>query len=108
MVSRDIKDIAGLGEIIGHIKDLILKLIEMWAARDERNLKKRRLELENTREFLELAERYNLTPEQLNNYVNLAKGDSIRLTDQTGFDCGLKIKSRSIKHLPAIGKITKD
>lgn len=29
MVSRDIKDIVGLGEIIGHIKDLTLKLIEV-------------------------------------------------------------------------------
>lgn len=110
MGSRDIKDIVGLGEIIGHIKDLILKLIEICTTREERKLKKRRMKLDNTREFLELAEKYNLTLEQLNIYVALANDNSIMLTDQTSsvFDRAGRVKSRVIEHLPTIRKVAKD
>ena len=81
MVSHDIKDIVGLGEIIGHVKELILKLIELWVARDERKLKLRRLQLANAREFLELAGQHNLTPERLNNYIALVNDHSVKPID---------------------------
>ena len=75
-MSYEIKDLAGLGEIVGHAKELILKLIEVWATWDEGKLKKQRMRLENTREFLELAEKYKLTPQQLNEYAAFANDSS--------------------------------
>lgn len=81
-MSYEIKDLAGLGEIVGHVKELILKLIEVWATRDEGKLKKQRMKLENTREFLELAEKYKLTPQQLNEYVTFANDSSDTFINQ--------------------------
>lgn len=87
-----------------------MTLIEIRTARDERKIKKRRMKLDTTREFLELAEKYNLTPEQLNNYITLANDNSVTLSDQAGLasDCSVKVKSQIIEHLPSIRKIAKD
>lgn len=72
MADFNIKDIAGFGEIFGHIKDLLLKIIEIVSTRAERKLINENLKLENTRKFLDIAKQHNLTPEQLKYYENLA------------------------------------
>jgi hypothetical protein len=74
MADPNIKDIAGLGEIVGHIKDFLLKLIEIRSAREERRLRNESLRLKNTFKFLALAKKYNLTPEELKYYKGLANG----------------------------------
>jgi hypothetical protein len=74
MAGPNIKDIAGLGEIVGHIKDFLLKIIETRSAREERRLRNESLRLKNTFKFLALAKKYNLTPEELKYYKGLANG----------------------------------
>jgi hypothetical protein len=71
MAGPNIKDIAGLGEVVGHVKDFLLKIIETWTAREERRLRNESLRLKNTSKFLALSKRYHLTPEQLIHYENL-------------------------------------
>ena|ERR1700749_1280191 len=68
MAGLNINDIAGLGEIIGHLKEFLLGLVEMWTTREERKLKNQSLRLRNMREFLRIAMEYNLTPEQIKYY----------------------------------------
>jgi hypothetical protein len=103
-MSHEIKDLAGLGEIVGHIKELILKLIEVWAARDEEKLKKQRMKLENTREFLKLTEKYRLTSEQLNEYITLANDSSATFVNQAELNVDHTVDTRQMgKGLPSIG-----
>jgi hypothetical protein len=102
-MSYEIKDLAGLGEIVGHIKELILKLIEVWATRDEGKLKKQRMRLENAREFLELSEKYRLTPERLNEYITLANDSSATFVNQAGLNVDHTVNIRRMsKELPSI------
>ncbi|MBW2045612.1 MAG: hypothetical protein JRI96_12135 [Deltaproteobacteria bacterium] len=60
--SPGLKDLAGIGEIVGHIKDFMLKLIEYYVERRKRNLENAERELrneglriENARKFVRLA-----------------------------------------------------
>ena len=110
MFTSNIKDIVGLGELVGHLKDLIIKLIEILSARDEGKLKMRRLKLENASEFLRLAEMHNLTPEQLSNYITLANENSDRPFSQINLIPAsfVRVEIRLVKHLPPTGKITKE
>ncbi|HYX71480.1 MAG TPA: hypothetical protein VE732_01810 [Nitrososphaera sp.] len=63
--SPGIQDIAGVGVIVGHVKDFILKIIENVSSRRERELRNTELEIENARRFLQLRRDYNLTEEEL-------------------------------------------
>jgi hypothetical protein len=60
-----IQDVGGLGVIVGHVKDLILKFFEYWSQRVERKLKYESLRLQLAREFLQLANDSHMTPEEL-------------------------------------------
>lgn len=106
MFTGNIKDIVGLGEIVGHIKDFIIKLMEILSSRDEGKLKVRRLKLENASEFLRLAELYNITPEQLSNYITLANDDPDKLFRQVHLTPVrfVKVEIRLVKYLPPTGK----
>ncbi len=60
--SPGFKDLAGLGEVVGHLKDFILRLIELYASRRQRHLENELWEeeiqakrLENAKSFVELA-----------------------------------------------------
>jgi len=74
MAGFNVKDVAGLGEVVGHVKDFLLKIIDTISAREERKLRNESLRLENTMKFLEMAEKYNLTPERLKYYETFADG----------------------------------
>lgn len=56
--SPGIKDLAGIGEIIGHVKDLLIRLIEYWSTRRQRKLENERRELENKQLQVEVAKQF--------------------------------------------------
>lgn len=56
--SPGIKDLAGFGEIIGHLKDLLVRIIELWSASRQRQLENERRELENERLRIQIAKDY--------------------------------------------------
>jgi hypothetical protein len=62
--SAGIQDVAGVGVIVGHLKDFILTIIENVTSRKSRSLKIREAEIENARRYLELRKDYNLTDEE--------------------------------------------
>jgi len=63
--SPGFQDVAGIGIIVGHLKDFILKIIENVSGRKRRQLIDKQLEIENARKFLQLADDYNLTDEEV-------------------------------------------
>jgi hypothetical protein len=72
--SPGIQDLAGLGVIVGHIKDIILKLIDLAASRDERRLRNSKLEIEILREKVKIAKEVGYTDAQIRNYLGWTKG----------------------------------
>ncbi|MGN7100335.1 hypothetical protein ACTHR6_01915 [Ralstonia holmesii] len=56
--SPGIKDLAGIGEIIGHVKDLLLHLIDLWSTRRQRSLENERRELENQQLQVAIAKEF--------------------------------------------------
>jgi len=56
--SPGIKDLAGIGEIIGHLKDFLQFGIEHWSGRRKRSLEDDHQELENRKLEIELAKGY--------------------------------------------------
>lgn len=54
--SPGFKDLAGLGEIVGHIKDFVLAIIEHCSLRKKRNLENEERELKNEQLRIENAE----------------------------------------------------
>lgn len=67
--SPGLKDIAGLGEIVGHVKDLLIKLIDVCSTGRQRELENQRRELENQKLQVEITKEY------------LALGDSLGYTN---------------------------
>jgi hypothetical protein len=61
--SEGTKDLAGLGAIVGHIKDLIIHLVDLHVNRDRRRLENEKLEVDIEFQKIETAR----------NYVSLAK-----------------------------------
>lgn len=76
MAGFNVKDVAGLGEVVGHVKDLLLKIIKLVSAREERRLRNESLRLDNTLKFLDTAKKHNLSPERLKYYEELANGSA--------------------------------
>lgn len=50
-------DLAGIGQIIGHLKEFLIKLVDFYAGKEERNLKNSKLRYENEMAALEVIER---------------------------------------------------
>ncbi len=51
--SPGLKDLAGIGEVIGHIKDILFRIIDHYSERKKRKIKEQKMELENRKLFLE-------------------------------------------------------
>jgi hypothetical protein len=71
--SPGVQDLAGIGVIVGHIKDLVLRLVDLAASREERRLKNRRLEIENLREQIHIAKEIGFTDKEIRNLLGWAK-----------------------------------
>lgn len=86
------KDLAGVGEVIGHLKDFTLRIIELVMTRHRRRLEDERLQveiqrmrIENAREFLRVASENNYSPSELRqliNWVDDRQEPLIRLADE--------------------------
>jgi len=70
--SPGFKDLAGLGDIVGHIMEFIFRLIEHRSRREKRKLENDRLRIENAREFVQLAKECGYTEADIRkNYAML-------------------------------------
>ena len=63
--SPGISDLAGIGEIVGHVKDLLMRLIEYWSTRRQRALENKHRELENRQLQIEIAQEFVGLAQQL-------------------------------------------
>ena len=86
--SKGIKDLAGIGEIIGHVKDFILELIHIRKDKEkrsleneERKLKNQHLQLENAQKYVELAKSIGLKKSEIRQLVRLADNKQDKLVD---------------------------
>jgi HAMP domain-containing protein len=77
--SPGIKDLAGVGEIVGHVKDLLVRLIDHWSTRRQRKLENDRRELENqqlqveiTKQFVGLAQELGYSKHEMRQLVSAA------------------------------------
>jgi len=67
--SPGISDLAGVGEIVGHVKDLLLRLLELGTTREERKEKTRAMRIENARSTVALAKEMGYSNEQIQKMV---------------------------------------
>ncbi|MCA9306425.1 MAG: hypothetical protein KDA16_07820 [Phycisphaerales bacterium] len=75
--SPGFKDLAGLGEIVGHIKDFTLRLIEHFSSRKSRNLnneeheiRNQSLRIQNARDFVALVKECGYDESEVRQIVN--------------------------------------
>ncbi|HVT39611.1 MAG TPA: hypothetical protein VHE78_11240 [Gemmatimonadaceae bacterium] len=94
--SPGIKDLAGIGEIIGHVKDLLVRLIEHWSTRRQRSLENEHRELENQQLQVEIAKQF----------VGLAQGLGYTKKEMRQLVATIVQEQRPLVHLVAAGKIT--
>jgi hypothetical protein len=90
--SPGVADLAGIGTVIGHIKDFIVKLIERGDSRKQRELNEERaalendrIRLENARSFVALARDLGYTESEVRRlvaHVDEKQGIFLRLIDQ--------------------------
>lgn len=71
--SPGVQDLAGIGVIVGHVKDLVLRLIDLAASRKERRLKNERLEIDNLSERIKIAKEVGYTDKEIRNMLGWAK-----------------------------------
>ncbi len=74
--SPGLKDLVGLGEITGHVKDFIIALLDRWLNRrqrklenDERVLRNDQLRIENARQFVQLAREVGYSDQELRTLI---------------------------------------
>lgn len=74
--SPGIKDLVGLGEIVGHVKDLLIRIIDHCSTRRQRALENERRVLENrqlqveiAKEFVGLAQQLGYTKREMHELV---------------------------------------
>jgi hypothetical protein len=87
--SPGFKDLAGLGEVVGHVKDFVLRLIDLYVGRDQRRIENEIREadlsskrLDNARKFVELARDCGYTKTDMRKLVQRTdsrQGDLISL-----------------------------
>lgn len=77
--SPGFKDLVGLGEIVGHLKDLLLRLIELWTTKDQRALENehrrlanQQLQVEITRQYIGVAQELGYTKRETRQLVSAA------------------------------------
>ncbi|ALA59537.1 hypothetical protein [Nitrospira moscoviensis] len=94
--SPGIKDLIGVGEIIGHLKDLLIRLIEHWSTRRQRSLENERRELENQQLQVEIARQF----------VGLAQELGYTKKEMRQLVASVVLEQRPLVQLVAVGKIT--
>ena len=94
--SPGIQDLAGVGEIVGHVKDLLVRLIEHWLARRQRLLENERRELENQQLQVEIAKQF----------VGLAQEIGYTKKEMRQLVASVVRAQRPLARLIAAGKIT--
>ena len=94
--SPGIKDLVGIGEIVGHLKDLLVRLIEHWSTRRQRSLENERRELENQQLQVEIAKQF----------VGLAQELGYTKKEMRQLVSAVVIEQRPLVRLVAAGKIT--
>lgn len=94
--SPGIKDLAGVGEIVGHVKDLLVHLIEHWSTRRQRSLENERRELENQQLQVEIAKQF----------VGLAQELGYTKKEMRQLVSTVVLEQRPLVRLVAAGKIT--
>lgn len=90
--SPGITDIAGLGIIIGHLKDFLIKVIELGVAKEQRKLENQeralnnqRLQIENVQSVIKLAKELGYSKselKQLHNWVSIRNDGLVALTSE--------------------------
>jgi hypothetical protein len=78
--SPGITDLAGLGEIVGHLKEFVPKVIENVSNKEERDLRNIQRAMEIAREYLQLQKEYNLTQEDLHHLIEQIMQRQQRIT----------------------------
>jgi HAMP domain-containing protein len=94
--SPGIKDLVGVGEIVGHVKDLLVRLIEHWSTRRQRSLENERRELENQQLQVEIAKQF----------VGLAQDLGYTKKEMRQLVSSVVLEQRPLVRLIAAGKIT--
>lgn len=94
--SPGIKDLAGIGEIVGHVKDLLIHLIDHWSTRRQRDLENNRRELENQQLQVEIAKQF----------VELADGLGYSKREMRQLVSEVIYEQKPLLDLIAAGKIT--
>jgi HAMP domain-containing protein len=94
--SPGIKDLAGVGEIVGHVKDLLVRLIDHWSTQRQRDLENVRRELENQTLEIEIAKQF----------VGLAQGLGYSKREMRQLVSIAIQEQRPLVRLIATGKIT--
>lgn len=94
--SPGIKDLAGIGEIVGHVKDLLVRLIEHWSTRRQRSLENERRELENQQLQVEIAKQF----------VGLAQELGYTKREMRQLVASVVLEQRPLVQLVTAGKIT--
>lgn len=94
--SPGVNDLAGVGEIIGHVKDLLVRIIEHWSTRRQRDLENERRELENEQLEIQIAKEY----------VGLAKEIGYSKREIRQLVASVVREQRPLIQLVAAGKVT--
>jgi len=94
--SPGIKDLIGVGEIVGHVKDLLLRLIDLWSTRRQRKLENDHRSLENQQLQMEIAQQF----------VGLAKELGYSKREMRQIVASAVHEQKPLVRLIAAGKIT--
>jgi hypothetical protein len=94
--SPGIKDLVGIGEIVGHLKDLLVRLIDHWSTGRQRSLENERRELENQQLQVEIAKQF----------VGLAQDLGYTKKEMRQLVSAVVLEQRPLIRLVAAGKIT--
>jgi hypothetical protein len=94
--SKGFKDLAGIGVVIGHLKDFIIHLIDLYATKPQRELDNVHRQLENDRLRIENAERL----------VDLTQKLGYSKIERRQFVNAVLHEQQHVEHLISLGKIT--
>jgi hypothetical protein len=79
-------DLAGVGEVVGHIKDFLLKIIDLVVTRQQRDMENeerkarvQKLRIENARELVGLAKDCGYSPAEIRQLVHWVDGRQAKL-----------------------------
>lgn len=94
--SPGINDLAGIGEIVGHVKDVLVRLLDHWSTRRQRELENERRQLENNQLEIQVAK----------DFVGLAQELGYTKREMRRLVASVVQEQKPIVQLIAAGKIT--